>query len=58
MVSHVTLRTYSNYIQNATTSGFYDSGSDGTNAITAIKFYMSSGNIASGQITMYGIKNA
>ena len=58
MVSHVTLRTYSNYIQNTTTSGFYDSGSDGTNAITAIKFFMGSGNIASGQITMYGIKNA
>ena len=58
MVSHVTLRSYSNYIQNTTTSGFYDSSSDGTSAITAVKFYMNSGNIASGSITMYGIKNA
>ena len=43
-------------IVNVTGSSCYDA-SDGTDPLTAIRFFFSSGNFASGStITMYGIK--
>lgn len=61
---HISARTYITYsIYYATTDGtqrFYSGGanSDVNQVHNALRFYMSSGNIASGSITMFGLRNS
>jgi len=57
-VKHFITRTQGNYHGGDYSLDFYTAGyfNDGANAINAIRFQFSSGNIDSGTIKMYGVK--
>ena len=51
-ISNSEYNSYHNYSQNAYRAGYCNT----TSAVNAVRFQMSSGNIADGKIYLYGIK--